>query len=162
LDTVSKVAEIPNRLAGFTFDNNCDKHSFFGNVRAETTRLMPLRILPLPKRARTTMPQTCTVCRYKNVSEINLALVSGEPLRSIAGRTGLTKSSLQRHKQNCIPRDIIQARQIGKIADANMLLGQICNLQQRSEQILTKAEQSDDHKIALAAIREQVPLNLGE
>jgi protein involved in temperature-dependent protein secretion len=89
---------------------------------------MPLRILPLPIRKGTSMPQTCTVCRHKNVSEINLALVSGEPLRSIAGRTSLAKSSLQRHKENCIPRDIIQARQFGKIADADMLLGQVCNL----------------------------------
>jgi hypothetical protein len=117
-----------------------------------------MRIIKLPKKKsaaqRGETPQTCTVCRHNKISEINLALVSGEPLRSIVGRTGLAKSSLQRHKQNCIPRDIIQARQFGKIADADMLLGQVCNLQQRSEQILTKAEQSNDYKIALAAVRE--------
>ena len=100
------------------------------------------------------MPQTCTVCRAMNLSQINLALVSGEPLRSIAVRTGLSKTSLQRHKVNCIPRDIIQPRLFGKIADADMLLGQVCRLQQRSEQILSNTEASSDHRTALAAIRE--------
>jgi hypothetical protein len=85
---------------------------------------------------------------------IPLVRAIGEPLRSIAGRTGLAKSSLQRHKRDCIPRDVIQARQFGKIADADMLLGQVCSLQQRSEQILANAEQSKDYKIALAAVRE--------
>jgi hypothetical protein len=89
-----------------------------------------------------------------DLSQINLALVSGEPLRSIAGRTGLAKSSLQRHKENCIPRDIVQARLFGKVADTDMLLGQLCRLQQRSEQILSNVEQSNDHRTALAAIRE--------
>lgn len=88
------------------------------------------------------MPQTCTVCRHKKLSDINLALVSGEPLRSIAGRMGLAKSSLQRHKENCIPRDLIQARLFGKIADADMLLGQLCSLQQvRSKFSLTLSKQ---------------------
>src|SRR5215475_12309086 len=113
---------------------------------------MTLRILPPP--AKIAMPQTCRVCRAANLSEINLALISGEPLRSIAGRTGLAKSSLQRHKENCLPQDIIQARLFGKIADADMLLGQVCNLQQRSERILARAEQSSDYRVALAAVRE--------
>jgi hypothetical protein len=119
---------------------------------------MPLRIIKLPIRKHVpqgiVMPQTCTVCRAKNLSQINLALVSGEPLRSIAGRTGLAKSSLQRHKESCIPRDIVQARLFGKVADADMLLGQLCRLQQRSEQILSTTEASSDHRTALAAIRE--------
>jgi hypothetical protein len=139
---------------GFTYDRKCDKYAFSETKILGMPKSMPLRIFPLPKRAKITMPQTCTVCRHKNLSEINLALVSGEPLRSIAGRTGLAKSSLQRHKRDCIPRDVIQARQFGKIADADMLLGQVCSLQQRSEQILANAEQSKDYKIALAAVRE--------
>jgi hypothetical protein len=42
----------------------------------------------------------------------------------------------------------------GKIADADMLLGKVCNLQQRSERILARAEQSSDYRVALAAVRE--------
>jgi hypothetical protein len=67
---------------------------------------------------------------------------------------GLSKTSLQRHKENCVPRDVIQARLFGKIADADMLLGQVSQLQKRSETILSSAEQSSDHRMALAAIRE--------
>jgi hypothetical protein len=40
--------------------------------------------------------------------------------------------------------DFIQAPQFGMIADADMLLGQVCKLQQRSGQILTNADQARD------------------
>lgn len=48
------------------------------------------------------MPQTCTVCRHEALEAFDTALVAGEPLRDIAGRTGLSKSSLGRHKDNCL------------------------------------------------------------
>ena len=100
------------------------------------------------------MPQTCTICRRTDQRAINLALLSGEPFRSIAGRTGVSKSALVRHRINCVPRDLVQARQSNQIAEADLLLAEVCKLQRRANSILAKAEAAGDLRTALSAIRE--------
>lgn len=49
------------------------------------------------------MPQTCSVCKHPERAAIDSALVAGEPLRDIAGRFSLGKSSLARHKLEHLP-----------------------------------------------------------
>jgi hypothetical protein len=100
------------------------------------------------------VPQTCTICRRQDERAINLALLAGEPFRSIAGRTGVSKSALVRHRINCVPRDLAQARLSKKVAQSDLLLADVCRLQRRANSILSKAEMSGDLRTALAAIRE--------
>jgi len=47
-----------------------------------------------------TMPRTCLACKSPERLKIDKALVSGAPLREIAGRWGFSKSSLERHKSH--------------------------------------------------------------
>jgi len=100
------------------------------------------------------MTRTCTICRHPDEHTINLALLSGAPLRSIAVRHGVSKTSLTRHKLAHLPRDLVQARHTQKIAEADLLLANVCKLQSRTEDILVEAETSGDARVALAAIRE--------
>jgi hypothetical protein len=97
---------------------------------------------------------TCTICRHQDEMAVNLSLVAGEPTRSIAVRTGLSKTALIRHKLHCIPRDLVQARQSGKVAEADFLLAQITRLHRRADNLLQKAEEASDFRSAAALIRE--------
>ncbi len=44
------------------------------------------------------MPRTCTVCRHQARTEVDRALVQGEPHRRIAKRWSLGEAAVQRHK----------------------------------------------------------------
>jgi hypothetical protein len=81
-------------------------------------------------------------------------LLGGEPLRSIAQRTGLSHSSICRHKLNCLPQDLIQARLSKKILDADFLLAKASKILRAAELVLEKSEQSNNSALVLAAARE--------
>ena len=115
---------------------------------------MQSRILDPGDSRRVVMPRTCTICRRRDEPAINLALLAGEPFRSIAERTGVSKSALVRHRIKCVPRDLAQARLSKKVAQSDLLLADVCRLQRRANSILSKAEMSGDLRTALAAIRE--------
>jgi hypothetical protein len=58
------------------------------------------------------MTRTCTVCAHPERREIDKALVSAsDPYRDIAGRYGLTRSSLMRHKADHLLPEIVAAWQ---------------------------------------------------
>jgi hypothetical protein len=54
------------------------------------------------------MAQTCQVCGNKNRAEIDKALGSGVPLRTIADQYGPSKTALIRHRDGCI-REAVKA-----------------------------------------------------
>ncbi len=98
------------------------------------------------------MPRTCTVCTHAEREAIDQALVSGEPFRHIAARTGTSTGALQRHKQEHIPEALAKATEARELAHADSLAEQIQNLSARTMRILDKAEKAGDLRTALAAI----------
>ena len=98
------------------------------------------------------MPRTCTVCLHPDRSSIDQALISQEPFRHIASRTGTSTASLQRHKKDHIPLSLRKAHDAEEIAQAGTLLDQIRELQARAMRILDTAEEAGDLRTALAAI----------
>ncbi len=98
------------------------------------------------------MPRTCTVCTHPNREAIDQALVSGEPFRHIAARTGTSTGALQRHKQEHIPEALAKATEARELAHADSLAEQIQNLSARTMRILDKAEKAGDLRTALAAV----------
>ena len=56
------------------------------------------------------MPRTCTVCTHADRPEIDQALLTGQPLRDIAGRVGTSRSALLRHKKADIPTTVAKAK----------------------------------------------------
>lgn len=100
------------------------------------------------------MPRKCTVCAHPNRDDIDKMILDGESLRDIAGRFGTSSSSLQRHKQDHLPRTLLRAQEVGEVARADSLLDQVYDLQARAINILNHAETDGDQRTALAAIRE--------
>jgi hypothetical protein len=107
------------------------------------------------------VPMTCRVCGHKKRLEIDRALLEGKSLRDIARRaTGLSASSLQRHKAEHLARHLVKAHEAREAARADSLLADVRNAEGRAqrlygvaEDILKKALEAQDLKTALNAIR---------
>ena len=97
----------------------------------------------------------CEVCRHRDCHSINMALLAGESLRSIAARCGPSHSSIARHKLKCLPSDLLQARQAKKISESDFLLGQVCALDRAASEIFRQSTLKADNRAALAAIGER-------
>jgi hypothetical protein len=83
---------------------------------------------------------------------INEALVvQGQSNRATSRQYGLSKDAVRRHKQH-IPELLLKASQAMEIAEADSLLDQMRDLQQRALSILDKAEEAEDLRTALGAI----------
>lgn len=99
------------------------------------------------------MANICKVCNHPEVDKINQALISGASLRDIAGQFSLSKSSISRHKANCLPASLVQAKKADDILSADDLIDKIDKFLKRAEAILNRNDGNDD-RVALMAIRE--------
>ncbi|VVB90735.1 Uncharacterised protein [uncultured archaeon] len=99
------------------------------------------------------MPKKCSVCEHIQSKEINEALLDGQAYRIIAAQFGTSIASLQRHKEHLSTKMVI-APGAQDVAAANILLNQVKDLQQKSLDLLAKAEQAGDLKTALQGVRE--------
>jgi hypothetical protein len=75
-------------------------------------------------------------------------------LRTIADRWSVSKTALIRHKDAHLPAKLVMAEQAAEVAQADDLLDQVRDLQTRTLAILEAAEETRQHRTALAAIRE--------
>ena len=100
------------------------------------------------------MARRCSVCEHKDVAEINSALALGEPLRTIADRWSVSKTDLMRHRNQHLPVSAIMAKETQEIDQANDLLNQIRDLQQRTQATLEGAQEVEELSVALQGIRE--------
>lgn len=97
------------------------------------------------------MARTCTVCTHPKRGEIDAALVAQEPIRDIAGRTGTTKSALDRHRQH-VAAGLVKAKEAKEETRAETLLDTIRGLAADAHRIRAKAEEAEDLRTALDAI----------
>jgi hypothetical protein len=101
------------------------------------------------------VPRRCTICAHEDLETINKALVSGEPYRSVANRyESLSQAAVQRHQENHLPATLAKAKEAEQVAHADDLLEDLKGLQGRTLTILEAAEGANQHRTALAAIRE--------
>lgn len=99
------------------------------------------------------MPRKCTICEHENKTEIDTALLEGEPYRHIAVRYGTSVGALQRHKEH-LPIGMVKAQEAQETAAADSLLAQVKALQKKACSLLNKAEQAGDLRTALQGVRE--------
>jgi hypothetical protein len=100
------------------------------------------------------MPRTCSVCVHPERALIDQALIAGQTNRFIAVQFSLSATAVQRHKDNHMPASMALASQAAEVARGDSLLDQVRCLQARALGILEKAEQANDLRMALMAIRE--------
>jgi len=99
------------------------------------------------------MPRKCLVCSHINRNKIDELLLDGKPYRSITKQFNINESSVYRHGKH-IERNLIKAKEVEQMADADSLMKQIKQLHQKALELLSKAESENDYRTALTAIRE--------
>jgi len=100
------------------------------------------------------MPRSCTICGHTDRDAIEDAFIAGTPKRRIAAHHGVTEQALRRHLREHLPALLALARDAERSARADTLLDRIEALQSRTLAILEATEETQDHRVALAAIRE--------
>jgi hypothetical protein len=100
------------------------------------------------------MPRRCTVCDSPARDEIEHAVVSGGPIRSIAAQHGLAPTSVRRHIASHLPAATIIRAQDADRDRAAGLRERLEDLYTRAEAILREAEATGRHNVSLASIRE--------
>ena len=100
------------------------------------------------------MPRTCTICAHDEGHSINVALVQREPYRAVARQYGVSKDALQRHSAEHLPELLVKAKDAVEGAEADDLLDEVRALHARTLAILEAAEETNELRTALGAIRE--------
>ena len=105
------------------------------------------------------MGRKCSVCEHSEISKIDQLLTSGCSLSDIARRfSDLSISSLHRHRaaghiaiSECLIK--IEPEEIPEL-DADTIDVQVRSLVAESQRILKTASKQENHRLALAAVRE--------
>ena len=103
---------------------------------------------------RLAMPRACSICTHDQYHAINVALVQRETYCAISREYGLGRDALRRHAKEHLPELLARSRDAVEVAEADDLLSRIEALQSRTLAVLEAVEGTDNHSIALAAIRE--------
>jgi hypothetical protein len=98
------------------------------------------------------MPQTCSVRISPQRAEIEKALISGEPLREIAGRCPASRSALHRHKQEHLPAHLAKAHEEESIGQAIDVVRQLKAINAACLEILQSSRADKKHAISLRAV----------
>ena len=100
------------------------------------------------------MGRQCTICCHGNRESINSALIGNEPLRTIADRWSVSKTSLLRHKADHLPETLVEAVAAAAVAEGDNLFERLKQLNRETASILEEARTagSKDNNLALKAI----------
>jgi transposase len=101
------------------------------------------------------MARPCTICTHNKVKEIDKAIIEGTSYRDIAGRFGISKSSLERHKdKGHIAVKIQRAKEITEIKQGLTLSEKLNELEKIAKDTILEASGEGDLKVKCTAIRE--------
>ncbi len=75
------------------------------------------------------MPRTCTVCNHSQLEAIDLALVAGEPYRSVAKHFEASPPSVYRHQQEHLPNTLLKSKEAQNEAHALDVVQQLLILE---------------------------------
>lgn len=97
--------------------------------------------------------QPCSICTHSERNRIDRCLLAGQPLRDIAGQFGqITRSSLSRHRRNCITEALARAADFSEVVTASRLVEELQSVRRVTLAILDDARTAKNHGIALTAI----------
>jgi DNA-binding transcriptional ArsR family regulator len=96
--------------------------------------------------------QICSVCQRPEAAEIAAALMSGDSVRAVAERFGLSKSAVHRHLGSCLAAQVAEARREGKRVSAAELVTRLQEVTAETRELLEAAKEKGDLPAALRAI----------
>ena len=100
------------------------------------------------------MPRTCTICTYPEREAIDEALVGGSSNLSVSSLFDVSEAAVRRHKSNHLPTTLAKAEEAKEVSRADDLLKQVRALQNKTLNLLLKAESAGDLRTALQGVRE--------
>lgn len=100
------------------------------------------------------MTMTCRACRSEIRDEIDHSLVSAIPLRSIADRSNVSKTSLIRHRDAHLPAVLADSKRAEELTRADVLASTAAGLLDRALGLLERAEAGGDLRGATGALKE--------
>jgi hypothetical protein len=100
------------------------------------------------------MTRVCTICSHQSRNAIEDAFIAGVPKRRIATQYGVGEKAVRHHIREHLPALLALARDAEQASRADTLLDRIEALQSRTLAILEAAEETHEHRTALAAIAE--------
>lgn len=98
------------------------------------------------------MGRVCTICVHAEREAINAALLTGTALRDIAGQFGVSKSSLDRHKEEHLPVALVKAQEVEDVRQALDIVAQLKAINGAALTVLGEARRSGNGELALKAI----------
>jgi transposase len=96
------------------------------------------------------MPQ-CSVCAHADRATVDKTLVAGASLRDVAGRFGLTKSSVERHQADHLPARLVRAQEKADVREAIAIVEQLKLVNAAALHVLKQAKDSRDGELMLKA-----------
>jgi transposase len=99
------------------------------------------------------MPQTCKACKHPQRAAIDAALARGESLRDIAGRFGISDTSICRHKAHN-SASIVKASERREERFGMNLADELLRINRKAWELLAKMEADGDHRGSVVALRE--------
>ena len=100
------------------------------------------------------MPRTCTICGHKKRSAIEKAILSGEGLRTIAGRWSVSRQALARHRDDHLSAAVVKANGAAEVTRGDDLLAKLESIEVEARGILKASKRAKDWRAAIAAVRE--------
>jgi hypothetical protein len=101
------------------------------------------------------MPKPCSVCTHPSRKEIDRALLSGVPYRTLAARYDLSASALCRHTRH-LARYLESMQHQEDQTFQRAILDKLDLLETRLDRMFHKAQETHSLRIALDCVREYI------
>ena len=98
------------------------------------------------------MPRTCTICAHPQRTDIESAIASNTSYRTIAGRYGTSKSSVERHALGCVKQAIESSQQARQAASGIDVVSQLKTINAVIWNIIKEARADKKNSMALFAV----------
>ena len=98
------------------------------------------------------MSRVCTICSHPQLHAINKALVSGTSFRDIAGQFGVSKSAVERHQAEHLPKVLTKAAEAEEVRQALDVLQQLKAINGAALRVLRDAQSAGDGELTLKSV----------
>ncbi len=96
----------------------------------------------------------CKTCQHPEINKINEQLISGVPVREVAKQHGLNHMSVNRHRENHLPKTLVKAQALQEQSAADELLERVESIYDEAWKLVKKAESDGKYQPAVGALKE--------
>lgn len=98
--------------------------------------------------------QKCECCTHPDKDTINKRLLQGKSVRAVAEEFNVGRMSVQRHRHNHLPHELVKSKKLQEMAEADELVNRIDDLYKQAYEILKEARTDKKYGQAVQAIKE--------